>query len=76
MPKVQPSLEEVTAARKKSNMDASRLEADILQTIIRHAQEHHTPVEVIILALGNSTKHWINHMVNTKITKKLYDNPE
>lgn len=54
-------------------MAASKLEADILQVVIRHAQEHHTPTEVILLALGNCSNHWINKMVNTKITKALYE---
>ena len=73
MPQISPSLEAVASERKAATMAASKLEADILQAIIKHAQEHHTPVDIILLALGNSTKHWINKMVNTRITKALYE---
>lgn len=73
MPKIVPSLEAVSAERKSATMAASKLEADILQTIIKHAQENHTPVETILLALGNCTTHWTNKMVNTRITKMLYE---
>lgn len=52
-------------------MQASRLEADILQAVIKHAQEHHTPTEVILLALSNSVLHWTNHLVNTKVAKAI-----
>lgn len=72
MSELQPSLEDITRERKQATMAASRLEADILQVIIRHAQEHHTPTELILLALGNCTTHWSNKMVNTRITKALY----
>jgi len=72
MSELQPSLEEISQERKRANMAASRLEADILQVIIRHAQENHTPTEIILLALGNCTTHWSNKMVNTNITKALY----
>lgn len=68
-----PSLEAITDERKRVRNEASRLEADILQAIIKHAQENHTPVETIILALGNCTKHWMHHLVNRNITKMLYD---
>lgn len=67
-----PSLEAVSDERKRATMAASRLEADILQVIIKHAQENHTPVDLIILALVNCTRHWVNKTVNTGITKKLY----
>lgn len=73
MPPLTPSLEAVSDERKRATMAASKLEADILQTIIKHAQENHTPTEIILLALGNSTKHWINKLVNTNITKMLYN---
>lgn len=52
-------------------MQASRLEADILQAVIKHAQENHTPTEVILLALSNSVLHWTNHLVNTKVAKAI-----
>lgn len=68
-----PSLEAVTTERKRATMAASKLEADILQAIIKHAQENHTPTDVIILALANCNKHWINKLVNTRITHELYD---
>jgi len=67
-----PSLEAVSDERKRATMAASRLEADILQTIIKHAQENHTPADIILLALANCTKHWVNRTVNVGITKKLY----
>lgn len=67
-----PSLEAVTDERKRATMAASRLEADILQAIIKHTQENHTPVDLILLALANCMKHWVNKTVNTGITKKLY----
>ena len=54
-------------------MAASKLEADILKVVIQHAQEHHTPTTIIMLALINCTKHWANNMVNLEITKMLYD---
>lgn len=68
-----PSLEAITDERKRATMAASRLEADILQTIIRHAQEHNTPTTVIMLALANCTTHWVNRMVNVGITKMLHE---
>lgn len=37
-----PSLEAITNERKRVHSEASRLEADILQTIIRHAQPRET----------------------------------
>lgn len=73
MPRLTPSLEAITDERKRANMEASRLEADILQTIIKHAQEHHTPVDVIILALANCTKHWVSHQINGNISRMLYN---
>lgn len=73
MTKIQPTLEMITDERKRATMAASRLEADILQTVIRHAQENHTPITVIILALANSTNHWINKSVNNGIAKMLHD---
>lgn len=68
-----PSLEAITDERKRATMAASRLEADILQTIIKHAQENHTPTTTIMLALANCNRHWVNKMVNAEITKMLYN---
>jgi hypothetical protein len=66
-----PPMEKVSAERREARMRASRLEADILRTVIRHAQENHTPVELIILALLNCAMHWQNKTVNTKIAKTM-----
>lgn len=68
-----PSLEAITDERKRATMAASKLEAEILQVVIRHAQEHHTPTTTIMLALANCNKHWVNKMVNNTVTKMLYD---
>ena len=68
-----PSLESISAERHALKMEASRLEAAILQTIIRHAQENHTATEAIILALLNCTLHWQHHTTNAKISKMLYN---
>lgn len=73
MPRLTPSLEAISDERKQATMAASRLEADILQAIIKHAQEHHTPVDTIILALSNCTTHWVNHLVNGNISRMLYN---
>jgi len=73
MPRLSPSLEAISDERKRATMDASKLEADILQAIIKHAQENHTPVDTILLALVNCTKHWTNHMVNGNISRMLYN---
>jgi hypothetical protein len=66
-----PATQQITQARRESNMATARLEHALLQTIINHVAEEHLTREQIVMALINVSGYWQKKILLAAVSKQL-----